>query len=177
MPKQYRGMAADARALTAYVKLLRAGEGVLRESSRFLALYDLTPGQFGVLESLYQAGPQNPSALERGILRASGNIGALVESLRKRALIRRSAARQEGRKAGVALTPKGRNLVRSVLPGHGAAIVSVMGRLSPREQEALGQLCQKLAAPSSSPGAKPARGEAFSVKLPGNLRRRARPSR
>lgn len=159
MPKPYRGLAADARALTAYVKLLRAGEGVLRESSRCLALYDLTPSQFGVLESLYEAGPQNPTELEHGTLRASGNLAALVEGLRNRSLVRRSAARQKRRAAAVALTPKGRNLVRSVLPGHGAAIISAMNRLSPREQETLGQLCRKLSAPAtspSSPDAKPA---------------------
>jgi MarR family 2-MHQ and catechol resistance regulon transcriptional repressor len=151
LPKPYHGLAADARALTAYLKLLRAGEGVLRESSRFLALYDLTPGQFGVLESLYEAGPQNPAELEQGIPRISGNLAALVEGLRKRSLVRRGAGSRNGRAATVALTPKGRNLVRSVLPGHGAAIISVMNRLSPREQETLGQLCRKLGAPASAP--------------------------
>lgn len=159
MAKRYPGIAADARALAAYVKLLRAGEGVLRESSLLLALYDLTPGQFGVLESLYQSGPRDSNELEGGILGNGGNLSALVEGLRKRGLVRRSLRSARGaRRATLGLTPKGRNLVRSVLPGRGAAIVSVMGRLSAREQETLGRLCQKLGAPpvASFPRAKPA---------------------
>lgn len=157
MPKQYRGIAADARALAAYVKLLRAGEGVLRESSLLLALYNLTPGEFGVLESLYQSGPRDPAALEGGILGIGGNLSALVESLRKRGLVRRSARGRAGRPATVVLTPKGRNLVRAALPGRGAAIVSVMGRLNALEQETLGRLCQKLGTPPAAtlPDAEP----------------------
>lgn len=157
MPKRYPGLAADARALTAYVKLLRAGEGVVRESSRLLALYDLSPNQFGLLENLYQAGPRDSVELESGILGTRANASALVEGLRKRGLVRRDGRGRAGRQASVALTPKGRNLVRSVLPGRGAAIVSVMARLSAREQETLGRLCQKLGTPpaASFPHAKP----------------------
>ncbi|HVC00530.1 MAG TPA: MarR family winged helix-turn-helix transcriptional regulator [Candidatus Dormibacteraeota bacterium] len=157
MPKQYRGMAADVRALTAYVKLLRAGEGVLREASRLLTVYDLTAAQFGVLELLYRSGPQEVSELAAGILRTGGNHASVVESLRKRGLVRRSAGGRGRRMGVVALTPKGRNLALSVLPGHGAAIVSIMARLTPREQETLGELCRKLGRPSASPAAKPAR--------------------
>jgi MarR family transcriptional regulator, 2-MHQ and catechol-resistance regulon repressor len=154
--KQSSGLAADARALSTYVKLLRAGEGVLRESSRLLALYDLTPTQFGVLESLHQAGRQDLPGLAQGLLRSSGDLSAAVEALRKRGLIRRGAGARDRRSASIALTPKGRNLVQSVLPGHGAAIVGVMARLSPREQEALSRLCQKLGHPAARSAAKPA---------------------
>jgi len=172
LPKQYRGMAGDVRALTAYVKLLRAGEGVLGESSRLLALYDLTPNQFGVLESLYESGPQPLAALAQGILKTSGSLATVVRSLRKRGLVRPNAAGRDRRLRTVTLTPKGRNLLRSVLPGHGAVIVSVMARLSPSEQETLGKLCRKLSQPSPAPGAKPA-----GATLPNNPRRRARPRR
>ena len=169
MPKQYRGIAADARALAAYVKLLRAGEGVFGEASRFLALYNLTPGQFAVLGSLYETGPRNPSEIEGQILRASGKLSAVVEGLRKRTLVRRKPHGRGAGSATVALTPKGRNLVRSVLPGHGAAIISVMDRLSPREQETLGHLCQKLGV---SPSVSMPRAKAQSTPL-----RRARSRR
>lgn len=153
MPKQYRGMAADVRALTAYVKLLRAGEGVYLQASRLLALYDLTPGQFGVLEVLYRIGPQDLSELSRKVFKGNDNLNLIVENLRKRGFARRNAASRNRRHAVVVLTPKGRNLVRSILPGHAASIVTVMARLSPREQETLGRLCQKLSFPSAARGA------------------------
>jgi MarR family 2-MHQ and catechol resistance regulon transcriptional repressor len=144
--KGYKGMAADARALAAYVKLLRAGESVSRETTRPLALYDLTPSQLAVLEALYNAGPQCLSDLAHRILKTSGNLTVVVENLEKRRLVRRKARARDRRFITVALTPKGRNLFRSLAPGHAAAIVSVMARLSATEQETLGKLCGKLSA-------------------------------
>lgn len=144
LAKRYRGMAADARALAAYVKLLRAGENVAREATRPLALYDLTPSQFGVLEALYNAGPQCLSDLARRILKTSGNLTVVVENLEKHRLVRRKSGGRDRRLVTVALTAKGRNLVRTLAPGHAAAIVSVMTRLSAGEQETLGKLCAKL---------------------------------
>jgi MarR family 2-MHQ and catechol resistance regulon transcriptional repressor len=141
-------MAADARALAAYVKLLRAGENVARETTRPLALYDLTPSQFGVLEALYNGGPQGVSDLAHGILKTSGNLAVVVENLEKRRLVRRKAGGRDRHAITVALSAKGRNLVRSLAPGHAAAIVAVMSRLSAGEQEALGRLCAKLGANS-----------------------------
>jgi MarR family 2-MHQ and catechol resistance regulon transcriptional repressor len=137
-------MEADARAFSSYVKLLRAGENVLREAARPLALYDLTPSQFGVLEALYQGGPQSLAALARQILKSSGNLTLVVAKLQKSGLVRRSAGGRNRRSTTIALTAKGRNLVTTILPGYGAAIVSVMSRLSPAEQEKLGALCGKL---------------------------------
>jgi MarR family 2-MHQ and catechol resistance regulon transcriptional repressor len=144
--RSYKGMAADARALAAYVKLIRAGESISRETSRPLALYDLTPSQFGVLEALYNAGPQCLSDLARHILKTSGNLTVVVENLEKRRLVRRKTGGRDRRFITVALTPKGRNLVSSLAPGHAAAIVGAMARLSATEQEALGKLCTKLSA-------------------------------
>ena len=144
MAKGYKGMAADVRALAAYVKLLRAGESISREATRPLALYDLTPSQFGVLEALYNAGPQCLSDLARRILKTSGNLTVVVENLEKRRLVRRKTGGRDRRFITVALTAKGRNLVRALVPGHAAAIVGVMARLSAAEQESLGKLCAKL---------------------------------
>jgi MarR family 2-MHQ and catechol resistance regulon transcriptional repressor len=144
--KNYKGMAADARALAAYVKLLRAGEDISREATRPLALYDLTPSQFGVLEALYDAGPQCLSDLAHRILKTSGNLTVVVENLEKRRLVRRKTGGRDRRFITVALTPKGRTLVGSLAPGHAASIVGIMARLSATEQETLGKLCAKLSA-------------------------------
>lgn len=142
--KAYRGLTADARALSAYVKLIRAGESVLREATRPLALYDLTASQFGVLEALHQRGPQSPDKLARGIAKTGGNLAQAVRMLERRGLVGKASGRRERNVARIRLTPKGRRLVQTILPGHAASIVGVMGRLSPREQEILGALCGKL---------------------------------
>ncbi len=149
MPKQRAGIRADARALASYVKLMRASETVLREAARPLALYGLTPGQFGVLEALYDAGPQSLSQLAGGVLIFEDGLPVAVAQLSKRGLVRgvsRSGgqASRGGAAARIALTAKGRNLAASISAGYATAIVSVMSRLSPREQNALGALCGRL---------------------------------
>lgn len=144
MARHYREMGADARALAVYIKLLRASEGAVREAGRPLALYGLTPSQFGVLETLEDAGPQCLSDLARRILKTSGNLTVVVENLLKRGLVRRRLGGRDQRFITVALTRKGRALARSIFPGHAAAIVALMSRLTAREQETLGELCRKL---------------------------------
>ena len=146
MAKTYRGMKSDARALAAYVKLLRAGEGALAEATRPLALYNLSPIQFVVLEALGEGGPQSLENLGRRVLREANDLGAVVAKLAKRGLVRRKPARGRKRPEIAALAPKGRTLLRSILPGYATAVVAVMNRLSAREQESLGALCGKLGA-------------------------------
>ena len=146
MAKTYRGMKSDARALAAYVKLLRAGEGALAEATRPLALYNLSPIQFVVLEALGEGAPQSLETLGRHVLRGSSDLGGVVANLAKRRLVRRKLARGRGRQEIVTLAPKGRTLLRSILPGYATAVVAVMNRLSAREQETLGALCSKLVA-------------------------------
>lgn len=142
--KSYRGMAADARALSAYVKLIRAGEAVLREATLPLALYDLTTSQFGVLEALQHVGPQSLDELGERILKTSGNMTPVMRNLEARRLVRRAGSRKIKGSPTIALTPRGRRLIQAIFPGHAASIVGVMSRLTPREQETLGELCRKL---------------------------------
>ena len=144
MARHYPSMAADARALATYMKLLRAGESVSREANRPLALYELTPSQFGVLEALDRVGPQCLSDLARQIVKSSGNLTLVVRNLDRRGLVRRSPGRKDRRFTAVALTAKGRAVIRSIFPGHAAGIVAAMSRLTAKEQESLGSLCRKL---------------------------------
>ena len=44
----------------------------------------------------------------------------------------------------VALTPKGKTLLRDIFPRHAAAIVEFLSVFGPEEQECLGDLCRKL---------------------------------
>lgn len=159
MAKRYSGMTADARALATYVKLLRAGENAMRESSRILALYDLTPGQFAVLEAIHQAGPLTLAELGETVLESGESLALAAEKVGRGGLVRRRGNRKSARLSALSLTPKGRILVGSIMPGHGAAIIEVMARLSPKEQETLGRLCQKLgqAPPAGRAGAKSVR--------------------
>jgi|SRR5437868_4196018 len=144
MAKHYRGTKREEQALSTYVKLLRASEAVHGQATRSLAEHDLTPSQFAVLEALYHVGPMCLSDLAHKILKTSGNLTMVTGNLEKSGLIARQQSLRDRRYVTVAITDKGKRLMARIFPGHVSTIVEVMGRLSPREQELLGELCRKL---------------------------------
>ena len=132
------------RALAAYVKLLRASESVQAEAMRSLAEEDITPSQFAVLEALYHVGPMCLSVLADKILKTSGNLTMVVGNLEKRGLVTRQQSTHDRRFVSAAITDKGKKLIARIFPEHATRIVDLMNRLTPREQETLGELCRKL---------------------------------
>src|SRR5437867_1717193 len=124
MGKHYRGTSArEERALSTYVKLLRASESVHAEAMRSLADAQLTPTQFAVLEALYHVGPMCLSGLARKILKSSGNLTMVVGNLVRRGLVVRQQGVDDRRFVTVATTEKGRKLIAKIFPGHVARIV------------------------------------------------------
>ncbi|HSB76171.1 MAG TPA: MarR family transcriptional regulator [Terriglobales bacterium] len=144
MPRHFHGTPREERALSAYVKLLRASETVHGEATRSLAGERLSPSQFAVLEALYHVGPLCLSDMARKILKTSGNLTMVVGNLQKRGLVARQQSSEDRRFVSVAITEKGRKLMARVFPLHLARIVELMGRLSPAQQEELGRLCRQL---------------------------------
>lgn len=138
------------RALSTYVKLLRASESVHNEAMRSLAQEDLTPSQFGVLEALYHVGPMCLSVLAGKILKTSGNLTMVVGNLEKRGLITRQQSTHDRRFVSASITEKGKRLIARVFPEHASRITGLMGRLTPYEQDTLAELCRKLGTGSDS---------------------------
>ena len=68
----------------------------------------------------------------------------VVGNLEKLGLARRQSCPEDRRVLIVALTAKGKTLLRDIFPRHAAAIVGFLGVLSTEEQERLGDLCRKL---------------------------------
>ena len=144
MPRHFHGTPREERALSAYVKLLRASETVHAEATRSLAGEGLSSSQFAVLEALYHVGPLCLGDLARKILKTSGNLTMVVGNLQKRGLVARQQSSEDRRFVSVVITEKGRKLMARVFPLHLARIVELMGRLSPAQQEELGRLCRQL---------------------------------
>jgi MarR family 2-MHQ and catechol resistance regulon transcriptional repressor len=146
MPR-FTGTEEQERALSAYIKLLRAGNTVAREVATNLSAAGLTPTQFAVLEALYHAagsGTMCLSEVAQKILTSSGNLTLVVNNLEKRGLARRKHAGNDRRYIGLEITPRGAKLIQEIFPAHVAAIVKVMRRLIPEEQKQLAALCKKL---------------------------------
>ncbi len=144
MPRHFHGTSRQERALSAYVKLLRASETVHAEATRSLAGSGLSSSQFAVLEALYHVGPMCLSDLAHKILKTSGNLTMVVGNLEKRGLVTRQQSAQDRRFVSVAITEKGRKLMARIFPVHLARIVELMDRLSPAQQDELARLCRQL---------------------------------
>lgn len=144
MSRHFHGTPRQERALSAYVKLLRASETVHSEATRTLAGEGLSASQFAVLEALYHVGPMCLSELAHKILKTSGNLTMVVGNLEKGGLVTRQQSAEDRRFVGVAITERGRKLMARVFPVHLERIVELMNRLSPAQQDELGRLCRKL---------------------------------
>lgn len=144
MPRHFHGTSRQERALSAYVKLLRASETVHAEATRSLAGSGLSSSQFAVLEALYHVGPMCLSDLAHKILKTSGNLTMVVGNLEKRGLVTRQQSAQDRRFVSVAITERGRKLMARIFPVHLARIVELMDRLSPAQQDELARLCRQL---------------------------------
>jgi MarR family 2-MHQ and catechol resistance regulon transcriptional repressor len=144
VPRTQSHRAQERLALSTYVKLMRAANSARNHASRSLAGANLTLTQFAVLEALYHLGPMSLSDIARKVLTTGGNLTMVVGNLEKLGLARRQRCPEDKRVLIVALTSKGKTLLRDIFPDHAAAIVEFLTALGPEEQVRLGDLCRKL---------------------------------
>ncbi len=135
---------AVARAVRAYVKLMRASRAVLARVEPGLAECGLTPTQLGVLEAVLHKGPQSQRALGRLVLTSPGNMTDVIDKLEKRGLVRRARVEADRRSLRIELTEPGRALIVSVFPRHARQIARAMAGLDQAELAALDGLLRRL---------------------------------
>ena len=144
MPTHYRGSPKEIRALDAYIKLTRAAESLNARLGQRGTHRQLTPSQFGVLETLLHLGPMCQTDISNRLLKSTGNITLVIDNLEKRGLVRRERDAVDRRYLTVYLTDAGTTLIVKTFADVEAAIVAEMAVLEPQEQELLGTLCNKL---------------------------------
>jgi MarR family 2-MHQ and catechol resistance regulon transcriptional repressor len=145
MPTHFKGDPKTVLALDTYIKFTRAS--VAFESRLFQGqngLEDLTPSQFGVLETLYHLGPLCQGAVSSKLLRSTGNVTLVLDNLEKRGLVRRLRDQADRRTVMIYLTDEGQALIERVFPKVASAIAEEMAALTQEEQDTLGTLCRKL---------------------------------
>ncbi len=142
--RAYKQSKDEARALNAYVKLMRASEAVTARIHPHLTDAGLTMTQFGVLEALYSLGPLSQREIARKILRSSGNITLVIDNLEQRGLVRRTRSKEDRRSYAVDLTAAGRRMIGGIFPRHAAKVVEELKSLTRAEQEELSRLCRKV---------------------------------
>ncbi len=144
MPTHYQGNSHFVRALDAYIKLTRAASSLETRLTRQGSFGDLTPSQFGVMETLYHLGPLTQGEISSKLLKSSANITLVVDNLEKRGLVQRKRNPQDRRCSVISLTPAGEEQIARLFPAHAAAIAAQLAVMTPEEQETLGRLCRKL---------------------------------
>jgi MarR family 2-MHQ and catechol resistance regulon transcriptional repressor len=140
----YKVTRDEARALNAYVKLMRAAESVSARIHQHVSRAGFTISQFGVLEALYHLGPLTQAAIAQKILKSSGNITMVIDNLEKQGLVKRQRHPEDRRSYEVHLTAKGKKVIGALFPAHATGILKDLSILSKSEQETLGNLCRKL---------------------------------
>ena len=136
--------ASQRLALATYVRLMRAANTARSHASRHLGDTGLTLTQFAVLESLYHLGPMSLSDIADKVLTTGGNLTMVAGNLEREGLVKRQKSPEDGRVQILALTHKGKGLMRRVFPIHAAAIGEFMSALDAAELAQLGELCRKL---------------------------------
>ena len=152
------------RAFRAYVDLIDAAEWLKGELRVPLDSFDLTLGEFRILELLEREGPLTAGELGRRRKIKRQNMLVVTERLGGRGWLRRRRVRlapmgnrdphlprsergklRVGRWAVlVSLTKSGKRFMSQVLPRHSKLVKSLMRVLDAREQGTLSRICRKL---------------------------------
>lgn len=141
---RYRGNQNETRALSTFVKLIRAAETVSSKAHKELRETGLTVSQFGVLEALYHLGPMCQKDLAEKILKSTGNITTVIDNLEKQRLVIRKRSDDDRRYFNILLTDEGARTIQAIFPTHAHRITDLMSTLTVDEQKELGRLCKKL---------------------------------
>lgn len=123
----------------AFRALLRTLGLIERVMHPYFAKYGITGSQWGVLRALHRAESEGTPGLrltdlsQRLIIRPPSVTG-VVDRLERLGLVLRSSVPGDLRARHVTLTPKARQLIGRVLPGHAEQIDAVLGALSDQDQ-------------------------------------------
>jgi MarR family 2-MHQ and catechol resistance regulon transcriptional repressor len=144
MPTHYKGDPKSVLALDTYIKFTRAANAFESRLFQTRVLEDLSPSQFGVLETLYHLGPLCQGEISAKLLKSTGNITLVLDNLEKRGLVKRVRDQQDRRMVKIFLTPEGEVLIQRIFPHMVEAITREINILTAEEQAQLGALCRKL---------------------------------
>jgi DNA-binding MarR family transcriptional regulator len=136
----------DARALEAFLVLLRVASDVLDGLDAYLARQGTSQGKFTILMLLNREAENGlcPSDLaERsGVTRAT--ITGLLGGLMREKLVTREDDTGDRRKAVVRLTGRGKKHLEGILPGYYHQVAELMGGLGEAEKTQLVNLLSKV---------------------------------
>lgn len=126
------------------IGLHRVVSKIDRDSSRVVSEYDLTLGQFGVLEALYHKGDLTIGQIQEKILSSTGTMPLIIKNLEKRDLVQRIICEADRRKCFIHLTDEGKKLIEEAYPKNRETVIDFMQDLSNEEKENMMLILKKL---------------------------------
>lgn len=143
---------ADLSAIQSWLAVLGTTGEVLAAFRPFFADYSLSQGRFALLMLLYRAARSeeetrrslSPAELaeQAGVTRAT--ITGLLDRLENEGYVQREHRRDDRRMVAVSLTPRGIELVETILPRHVQRVGILMSRLNQRERKQVISLMEKV---------------------------------
>lgn len=131
-------------ALSVWVRLLKAHGLALRQVRRRVP-EGLTLPQFDVLVQLHRREEgMTPGELTRALLVTAGNVTGIVARLVDMDLAERHPVPEDRRAVRVRLTPRGRRLMRRVIPRHRHDVAALLSGVSPADLGRLRDLLGRL---------------------------------
>lgn len=145
LPRDRRSRASPEQ-ISAWRAFARAFLAVTRLTEVSLRGTQLDPSDYDVLVTLAQAPAEGvrPSELAERVLLTKSGITRLVDRLVERGLIERHVCPSDRRGQLVALTPRGRHLLRRAAPGLLRALGKALGSLSDTELTALKRSSERI---------------------------------
>ena len=135
----------DRRSTEVLINLIRTDSLVTTALSRRFRRHGLSLSGFNAMVIIRQA-PEgvNPREIADRLLVTRAAVTAILDALEAKGLIRRAPSGADGRMTLIAITPKGKRLLDSILPEHFAAERAMASVLGANEKELLISLLGRL---------------------------------
>lgn len=126
--------------------LLRSREVVMARFRPMLAGYDLTDQQWRVIRVLAEKSPRDATEVAQEAFILAPSLTRIIRSLEERGLITRQRDAEDARRAVLALTASGRDLVATITPHSRRIYADLEERYGRERMESLLDLLGELAA-------------------------------
>lgn len=117
--------------------LTAAQHEVYQQISERLAEFELTPGQYGVLNYLWEHGKATPKELAQTLMVENSTISGVLDRMQKKGLIDRLIDPDDRRSVRVVLTPEGQALQTGVVKTVDELNAVVLDKLSTEKRDVL----------------------------------------
>lgn len=129
-------ISTESLDLKLWTALAKAYDAVRAHAFAHIEQERLSPGEFGVLDTLYHKGPMLLGELQHRVLVTSGGISYLSDRLEKRGLVERREYEADRRTKMVAISPEGEELMARIFPEHAEVIERALAGLDTEAKQA-----------------------------------------